>query len=226
MWPGDRQRVRPRLDRGGPLERTAARGPADLPAGFPRIVLTVGSTDATDLSRYSSPARARRSIRAREQIPWQHLTDPATYRRRTGRASRRRRWRRRPDGSGLARPGIEKTQLFDLIGARPGTWHPPGSTGEPASASSTSPPPPSAPCPRSTRWSRTTMWITSRLTGSSSRGAPLTAPGRRRAFDRASPAGGSRRRLPLLGSGREVTAAVKPTADLSVAAWAVEREAS
>ncbi|HEX7254625.1 MAG TPA: S8 family serine peptidase [Gaiellaceae bacterium] len=89
--------------------------PPIYPAGFPHV-LTVGSTDVNDLpSAFSSTSPAVDLAAPGELIPWQHPTDPAIYQTVNGTSFAAPQVAAATAWVWTARPGIEKTQLFDLM---------------------------------------------------------------------------------------------------------------
>lgn len=89
--------------------------PPIYPADFPHV-LTVGSTDQFDQpSEFSSTSNAVDLAAPGEQIPWQHPTDPALYGTVSGTSFSSPMVAAATAWVWTARPGIEKTQLFDLM---------------------------------------------------------------------------------------------------------------
>lgn len=89
--------------------------PPIFPAGFPHV-LTVGSTNANDLpSDFSSTSPALDLAAPGEQIPWQHPTDPSFYGLVNGTSFASPMVAAAAAWVWTVRPGIEKTQLFELM---------------------------------------------------------------------------------------------------------------
>ena len=197
--------------------------PPIYPADFPHV-LTVGATNQSDLpSDFSSTSNAVDLAAPGEQIPWQHPTDPALYGTVNGTSFSSPMVAAATAWVWTARPGIEKTQLFDLMRYSARDIAPAG-------------------VDRRTGWGL--LDIPRALTRALPavdpmepnddvdhvkahgifRGAarPLTAPGRRRATIRARVHGSEdpndvyRFWVP---AGKVVTAAVRPTANVSVSVW-------
>jgi hypothetical protein len=197
--------------------------PLIFPAGFPHV-LTVGATNMNDAaSEFSSTSPALDLAAPGEQIPWQHPTDPAVYAMVNGTSFASPIVAAATAWVWTARPGIEKTQLFDLMRYSSRDVAPKGVDNR-------------------TGWGL--LNIPRALTRAlpaidplepnddvdhvkahgifRSAARPLTAPGRRRATIRArlhrteDPDDVYRVWVP---GRRVVTARVSPTADLTVAAW-------
>lgn len=89
--------------------------PPIFPAGFPHV-LTIGSTTANDLpSEFSSTSPALDLAAPGEAIPWQHPTDPTFYGVVNGTSFASPMVAAAAAWVWTVRPGIEKTQLFDLM---------------------------------------------------------------------------------------------------------------
>ena len=89
--------------------------PPIYPAGFPHV-LTVGATDSRDQpSAFSSTGVAVDLAAPGEQIPWQHPTDPVLWQTVSGTSFAAPQVAAATAWVWTARPGIEKTQLFDLV---------------------------------------------------------------------------------------------------------------
>jgi hypothetical protein len=89
--------------------------PPIFPAGFPHV-LTVGATNQSDLpSEFSSTGPAVDLAAPGELIPWQHPTDPALFGTMSGTSFSSPMVAAAAAWVWTARPGIEKTQLFDLM---------------------------------------------------------------------------------------------------------------
>jgi subtilisin family serine protease len=89
--------------------------PPIFPAGFPHV-LTVGATNQSDLpSEFSSTSPAVDLAAPGELIPWQHPSDPALYGTMSGTSFSSPMVAAATAWVWTARPGIEKTQLFDLM---------------------------------------------------------------------------------------------------------------
>ena len=89
--------------------------PPIYPAGFAHV-LTVGATDMNDRpSAFSSTSAAVDIAAPGEQIPWQHPTEPTTFGTVNGTSFSSPMVAAATAWVWTARPGIEKTQLFDLM---------------------------------------------------------------------------------------------------------------
>lgn len=89
--------------------------PPIYPAGFAHV-LTVGATDRNDRpSAFSSTSAAVDIAAPGEQIPWQHPTEPTTFATVNGTSFSSPLVAAATAWVWTARPGIEKTQLFDLM---------------------------------------------------------------------------------------------------------------
>ena len=89
--------------------------PPIFPAGFPHV-LTVGATNQSDLpSEFSSTSPAVDLAAPGELIPWQHPSDPTLYGTMSGTSFSSPMVAAATAWVWTARPGIEKTQLFDLM---------------------------------------------------------------------------------------------------------------
>jgi hypothetical protein len=199
--------------------------PPIYPAGFPHV-LTVGSTDARDRpSLFSSTGPAVDLAAPGEQIPWQHPTDAATYQTVNGTSFSAPQVAAATAWVWTARPGIEKTQLFDLMRRSTRDVAPAGFDRRTGFGILDIPTalrralPPVDPMEPNDDVDHVKAHGIFRAAA-----RPLTAPGRRRASLTArvhsaeDPDDVYRFWVPAR---REVTAVVKPTADVSVAAWAV-----
>ena len=199
--------------------------PQIYPAGFPHV-LTVGSTDARDRpSMFSSTSPAVDLAAPGEQIPWQHPTDPATYQTVNGTSFSAPQVAAATAWVWTARPGIEKTQLFDLMRRSTRDVAPAGFDRRTGFGILDIPTalrralPPIDPMEPNDDVDHVKAHGIFRAAA-----RPLTAPGRRRASLTArvhsaeDPDDVYRFWVPAR---REVTAVVKPTSDVSVAAWAV-----
>jgi hypothetical protein len=199
--------------------------PQIYPAGFPHV-LTVGSTDARDRpSLFSSTSPAVDLAAPGEQIPWQHPSDPATYQTVNGTSFSAPQVAAATAWVWTARPGIEKTQLFDLMRRSTRDVAPAGFDRRTGFGILDIPTalrralPPIDPMEPNDDVDHVKAHGIFRAAA-----RPLTAPGRRRASLTArvhsaeDPDDVFRFWVPAR---REVTVVVKPTADVSVAAWAV-----
>jgi Subtilase family len=89
--------------------------PPIFPAGFPHV-LTVGATNMIDRpSEFSSSSAALDLAAPGEQIPWQHPSDPTMHGTVNGTSFASPIVAAATAWVWTARPGIEKTQLFDLM---------------------------------------------------------------------------------------------------------------
>ena len=89
--------------------------PPIFPADFPHV-LTVGATNQSDLpSDFSSTSTAVDLAAPGESIPWQHPTDPSFYGTVSGTSFSSPMVAAATAWVWTARPGIEKTQLYDLM---------------------------------------------------------------------------------------------------------------
>ena len=89
--------------------------PPIYPAGFPHV-LTVGATDQNDLpSEFSSTSPAIDLAAPGEKIPWQHPTDPTFYGTATGTSFAAPIVTAATAWVWTARPMLDKTQIFDLM---------------------------------------------------------------------------------------------------------------
>ena len=198
--------------------------PPIYPAGFPHV-LTVGSTDVRDHpSLFSSTSPAVDLAAPGEQIPWQDPVNPAMWRTINGTSFAAPQVAAATAWVWTARPGIEKTQLFDLMRRSARDVAPRGfdrRTGFgildiPTALSRALPP--IDPLEPNDDVDHVKAHGIFRAAA-----RPLTAPGRRRASLTArlhaaeDPDDVYRFWVP---AGREVTATVRPTADVSVAVWA------
>ncbi len=198
--------------------------PPIYPAGFPHV-LTVGSTDIRDQpSLFSSTSPAVDLAAPGEQIPWQDPVNPAMWKTINGTSFSAPQVAAATAWVWTARPGIEKTQLFDLMRRSTRDVPPAGfdrRTGFgildiPTALSRALPP--VDPLEPNDDVDHVKAHGIFRAAA-----RPLTAPGRRRASLTArvhaseDPDDVYRFWVP---AGREVTATVRPTADVSVAVWA------
>jgi hypothetical protein len=89
--------------------------PPIYPAGFPHV-LTIGSTSMVDrASEFSSSSPALDLAAPGEQIPWQHPSDPTMWSLASGTSFASPIVAAATAWVWTARPGIEKTQLLDLM---------------------------------------------------------------------------------------------------------------
>ncbi|HEU6445364.1 MAG TPA: S8 family serine peptidase [Gaiellaceae bacterium] len=198
--------------------------PPIYPAGFPHV-LTVGATNVHDLpSEFSSTSGAVDLAAPGEAIPWQHPTDPALHFTMNGTSFSSPQVAAAAAWVWTARPGIEKTQLLDVMrysardvwprGFDRRTGH--GILNIPAALTRALPPvDPMEPNDDIDHVKAQGIFRAA--------ARPLTAPGRRRAVLKArvhaaeDPDDVYRFWVP---GGREVTARVRPTANVDLAVWA------
>jgi hypothetical protein len=198
--------------------------PPIYPAGFPHV-LTVGSTDAGDRpSIFSSTSPAVDLAAPGEQIPYLDPVDPATHKTVNGTSFSAPQVAAATAWVWTARPGVEKTQLFDLMRRSTRDVPPAGFDRRTGFGILDIPTalnralPPVDPLEPNDDVDHVKAHGIFRAAA-----RPLTAPGRRRASLTArvhaseDPDDVYRFWVPAR---REVTATVRPTADLSVAAWA------
>jgi hypothetical protein len=198
--------------------------PPIYPAGFPHV-LTVGATNVNDLpSEFSSTSPAVDLAAPGEAIPWQHPTDPAIHTLANGTSFSSPQVAAATAWVWTARPGIEKTQLFDLIRNSARDLPPAGfdrRTGQgmlDIPSALTRALPPIDPMEPNDDVDHVKAHGIFRAAARA-----LTAPGRRRAVLNArvhateDPDDVYRFWVPAR---KQVTARVRPTADVSVAAWA------
>jgi Subtilase family len=198
--------------------------PTIYPAAFPHV-LTVGSTDARDRpSIFSSTGPAVDLAAPGEQIPWQHPTDPALWQTVNGTSFSAPQVAAATAWVWTARPGIEKTQLFDLMRRSTRDVPPRGFDRRTGFGildiprALTRALPPIDPMEPNDDVDHVKAHGIFRAAA-----RPLTAPGRRRATLAARLHGAEdpddvyRFWVPAES---EVTATVRPTADVTVAAWA------
>jgi Subtilase family len=197
--------------------------PPIFPAGFPHV-LTVGSTGMTDRpSEFSSTNPALDLAAPGEQIPWQHPTDPGIFSFASGTSFSSPIVAAATAWVWTARPGIEKTQLFDLMRYSARDIAPRGFDNRTGwglldiPRALTRPLPPIDPMEPNDDVDHVKAHGIFR-----SAARPLTSPGRRKASLRArlhrteDPDDVYRFWVPAR---RVVTAKVTPTANVSVAAW-------
>jgi hypothetical protein len=198
--------------------------PPIFPAGFPHV-LTVGSTGPGDRpSPFSSTSPAVDLAAPGEAIPWQHPTDPALNFTVNGTSFSAPQVAAATAWVWTARPGIEKTQLFEVMRSSARDLPPAGvdtRTGHgmldiPAALARKLPPiDPLEPNDDVDHVKAHGIFRNA--------APPLTAPGRRRAALSArvhateDPDDVYRIWIPAR---RAVTVRIRPTADLSLAAWA------
>jgi hypothetical protein len=198
--------------------------PPIYPAGFPHV-LTVGATNVNDLpSEFSSTSPAVDLAAPGEAIPWQHPTDPAIHTLANGTSFSSPQVAAATAWVWTARPGIEKTQLFDLMRNSARDLQPAGfdrRTGQgmlDIPSALTRALPPIDPMEPNDDVDHVKAHGIFRAAARA-----LTAPGRRRAVLNArvhateDPDDVYRFWVPAR---KQVTARVRPTADVSVAAWA------
>jgi hypothetical protein len=198
--------------------------PPIYPAGFPHV-LTVGSTDAGDRpSIFSSTSPAVDLAAPGEQIPYLDPVDPATSKTVNGTSFSAPQVAAATAWVWTARPGVEKTQLFDLMRRSTRDVPPAGFDRRTGFGILDIPTalnralPPVDPLEPNDDVDHVKAHGIFRAAA-----RPLTAPGRRRASLTArvhaseDPDDVYRFWVPAR---REVTATVRPTADVSVAAWA------
>ncbi|HSC91303.1 MAG TPA: S8 family serine peptidase, partial [Gaiellaceae bacterium] len=198
--------------------------PPIYPADFPHV-LTVGSTNINDQpSEFSSTSPAVDLAAPGEAIPWQHPTDPALWQTANGTSFSSPQVAAATAWVWTARPGIEKTQLFDLMRNSARDIGPKGfdrRTGQglldiPSALTRGLPPiDPMEPNDDVDHVKAHGIFRTA--------ARPLTAPGRRRAALSArvhateDPDDVYRFWVPAR---RTVTAQIRPTADVTLAVWA------
>jgi len=198
--------------------------PPIYPAGFPHV-LTVGSTDVNDLpSGFSSTSPAVDLAAPGEGIPWQHPTDPALSGTVNGTSFSAPQVSAATAWVWTARPGIEKTQLLEVMRHSARDVAPRGFDNRtgfgvlniPAALARALPP--VDPMEPNDDVDHVKAHGIFRFAA-----RPLTAPGRRRAALNArlhsseDPDDVYRFWVP---PNRAVTARVRPTADVNVAVWA------
>lgn len=197
--------------------------PPIFPAGFPHV-LTVGATNQIDEpSEFSSTSAAVDLAAPGELIPWQDPTDPAMYGTVNGTSFSSPMVAAATAWVWTARPGIEKTQLFDLMRYSARDIGPEGVDNRTGwglldiPRALTRALPPIDPMEPNDDVDHVKAHGIFR-----SAARPLTAPGRRRATLRArlhrteDPDDVYRFWVP---SGRVVSARVRPTANVTVLAW-------
>ena len=198
--------------------------PPIYPADFPHV-LTVGSTNINNQpSEFSSTSPAVDLAAPGEAIPWQHPTDPALWQTVNGTSFSSPQVAAATAWVWTARPGIEKTQLFDLMRNSARDLGPKGfdrRTGQglldiPSALTRGLPPiDPMEPNDDVDHVKAHGIFRTA--------ARPLTAPGRRRAALTArvhateDPDDVYRFWVPAR---RTVTAQIRPTADVTLAVWA------
>jgi subtilisin family serine protease len=198
--------------------------PPIYPADFPHV-LTVGSTDVRDRpSAFSSSSTAVDLAAPGEQIPWQHPTDPTIHQTVNGTSFSSPQVAAATAWVWTARPGIEKTQLLDLMRRSTRDVAPRGFDRRTGFGILDIPTalkralPPIDPMEPNDDVDHVKAHGIFRAAA-----RPLTGPGRRRASLTArvhaseDPDDVYRFWVPAR---REVTAVVRPTSDVSVAAWA------
>jgi len=199
------------------------QNPSIYPAGFPHV-LTVGATNRNDKpSKFSSSGRAVDLAAPGEGIPWQDPTDPTRFSTIDGTSFAAPMVAAATAWVWTARPGVEKTQLFDLmrysardVGAQ-GVDDRTGFGVLDIPRALTRALPPVDPLEPNDDVDHVKAHGIFR-----SAARPLTAPGRRRASLRArlhrSEDPNDVYRVWIPGRG-EVTATVRPTADVNVSVW-------
>jgi hypothetical protein len=198
--------------------------PPIFPAGFPHV-LTVGSTNVNDqASEFSSTSPAVDLAAPGEAIPWQHPTDPAVHQTVNGTSFAAPQVAAATAWVWTARPGIEKTQLLEVMRHSARDVVPRGFDRRTGFGILDIPTalrralPPIDPLEPNDDVDHVKAHGIFRAAA-----RPLTAPGRRRAALNArvhtteDPDDVYRFWVPAR---RTVTARVRPTADVSVAAWA------
>ena len=198
--------------------------PAIFPAAFPHV-LTVGSTDRNDLpSLFSSTGSAVDLAAPGEQIPWQHPSDPALFSTASGTSFSAPQVSAATAWVWTARPGIEKTQLLEVMRHSARDVAPRGYDNRTGFGVLNIPAALTRPLPRIDPLEPNDDVDHVKAHGIFRLAArPLTAPGRRaatltaRLHSAEDPDDVYRFWVP---GKRAVTARVRPTADVNLAAWA------
>jgi hypothetical protein len=197
--------------------------PSIFPADFPHV-LTAGATNRSDLpSEFSSTSPSVDLAAPGEQIPWQHPTDPTFYGTASGTSFASPMVAAATAWVWTARPGIEKTQLYDLMRFSARDVPPRGVDRRTGWGLLNIPRALTRPLPRIDPMEPNDDVDHVKAHGIFRAAArPLTSPGRRRASLRArvdrneDPDDVYRIWVP---AGKTLTARVQPTANVTVAVW-------